>query len=139
MQSDLGLGPLFSPKSIAVIGASNREGSVGRAAFTNILLNQYTWNRLSRQSQRALDKWCPCIPLGPRSARAGGSSGCYRSSLDSPDSRRRIRKKGAKGLVIISVGFKEVGTDGAELERQVCAIAQKFSTRMIGCFRSYRR
>ena len=36
------LDPLFAPKSIAVIGASNREGSVGHAAFTNILLSEYT-------------------------------------------------------------------------------------------------
>src|SRR5207302_11209094 len=41
-------------------------------------------------------------------------------------------KKGVKGLVIISTGFKEVGPDGAELERQVSAIAQKYSMRMIG-------
>ncbi|HEX4920794.1 MAG TPA: CoA-binding protein, partial [Candidatus Bathyarchaeia archaeon] len=36
------LDALFAPKSIAVIGASNRLGSVGRAVFTNVLLNQYT-------------------------------------------------------------------------------------------------
>src|SRR3989442_8714264 len=42
MQHQGRLDSLFSPKSIAVIGASNRQGSVGRAAFTNILLNKYT-------------------------------------------------------------------------------------------------
>ena len=36
------LDALFAPRSIAVIGASNRQGSVGRAVFTNILLNEYT-------------------------------------------------------------------------------------------------
>jgi acetyltransferase len=37
-----------------------------------------------------------------------------------------------KGLVIISAGFKEIGADGAELERQAYSIAQKYSMRMIG-------
>src|SRR5512136_2480939 len=34
--------PLFKPRSVAVIGASNREGSVGHALFRNILMNGYT-------------------------------------------------------------------------------------------------
>src|SRR5437879_5018109 len=41
MQKSGNLDALFAPKSIAVIGASNRQGSVGRAVFTNILLNEY--------------------------------------------------------------------------------------------------
>jgi acetyltransferase len=42
MQQSRNLDALFAPRSIAVIGASNRQGSVGRAVFTNILLNEYT-------------------------------------------------------------------------------------------------
>jgi ATP-grasp domain/CoA binding domain len=41
-------------------------------------------------------------------------------------------KKGVKDLIILSAGFKEVGADGAELERQVFSIAQKYSMRMLG-------
>ena len=33
---------IFRPRSTAVIGASNREGSVGRALFSNVLMNSYT-------------------------------------------------------------------------------------------------
>src|SRR5438094_8066677 len=42
MQKSGNLDALFAPKSIAVIGASNRQGRVGRAVLTNILLNEYT-------------------------------------------------------------------------------------------------
>jgi acetyltransferase len=126
------LDPLFSPKSIAVIGASNRQGSVGRAAFTNILLNEYTGT---------------VYPVNPKEHSISGVR-AYPSVLDLPEIVdlavvivpapivpsvvEESGKKGVKGLVIISAGFKEVGPDGAELERQVCAIAQKYSMRMIG-------
>jgi len=132
MQHQGNLDPLFSPKSIAVIGASNRQGSVGRAAFTNILLNEYTGT---------------VYPVNPKEHSISGVR-AYPSVLDLPETVdlavvivpapivpsvvEESGKKGVKGLVIISAGFKEVGPDGAELERQVSSIAQKYSMRMIG-------
>ncbi len=132
MQQQGNLDPLFSPKSVAVIGASNRQGSVGRAAFTNILLNEYTGT---------------VYPVNPREHSISGVR-AYPSVLDLPetidlavvivpasivpDVVEESGKKGVKGLVVISAGFKEVGADGAELERQVFSIAQKYSMRMIG-------
>jgi acetate---CoA ligase (ADP-forming) len=132
MQPRGSLDSLFSPKSIAVIGASNRQGSVGRAAFTNILLNEYTGT---------------VYPVNPKEHSISGVR-AYPSVLDLPETVdlavvivpapvvpsvvEDSGKKGVKGLVIISAGFKEVGADGAELERQVSSIAQKYSMRMIG-------
>jgi acetyltransferase len=126
------LDSLFSPKSIAVIGASNRQGSVGRAAFTNILLNEYTGT---------------VYPVNPKEHSISGVR-AYPSVLDLPETVdlavvivpapvvpsvvEEAGKKGVKGLVIISAGFKEVGPGGAELEREILSIAQKYSMRMIG-------
>ncbi len=132
MQHQGNLDSLFSPKSIAVIGASNRQGSVGRAAFTNILLNEYTGT---------------VYPVNPKEHSISGVR-AYPSVLDLPETVdlavvivpapvvprvvEEAGQKGVKGLVIISAGFKEVGPDGAELERQIFSIAQKYSMRMIG-------
>ena len=132
MQRHGNLESLFSPKSIAVIGASNRQGSVGRAAFTNILLNEYTGT---------------VYPVNPKEHSISGVR-AYPSVLDLPETVdlavvivpspivpsvvEESGKNGVKGLVIISAGFKEVGPDGAELERQVSSIARKYSMRMIG-------
>src|SRR3989442_4682795 len=132
MQHQGNLDPLFSPKSIAVIGASNRQGSVGRAAFINILLNEYTGT---------------VYPVNPKEHSISGVR-AYPSVLDLPETVdlavvivpapivpsvvEESGRKGVNGLVIISAGFKEVGPDGAELERQVSSIAQKYSMRMIG-------
>ncbi len=117
MQHQGDLDSLFSPKSIAVIGASNRQGSVGRAAFTNILLNEYTGT---------------VYPVNPKEHSISGVR-AYPSVLDLPETVdlavvivpapivpsivEESGRKGVKGLVIISAGFKEVGPDGAELER----------------------
>jgi acetate---CoA ligase (ADP-forming) len=132
MNQSTKLDSLFAPKSIAVIGASNRQGSVGRAVFTNILLNEYTGT---------------VYPVNPKDHSISGVRS-YSSVLDLPESVdvavvvvpaavvpgviEDCGKKGVKGLIVISAGFKEVGQDGAALEHQVSALAQKYSMRMIG-------
>ena len=126
------LDALFAPKSIAVIGASNREGSVGHAVFTNILLNEYQGT---------------VYPVNPKDRSVGGVR-AYSSIGDLPESvdlavvvvpasavpsvTEQCGKKGTKGLIVISAGFKEVGEDGASLEHQVYTIAQKYSMRLVG-------
>src|SRR5438309_1320070 len=132
MQKSGNLDALFAPKSIAVIGASNRQGSVGRAVFTNILLNEYKGT---------------VYPVNPKDRSISGVRS-YPSIGDLPESvdvavvvvpaavvpavTEECGKKGVKGLIIISAGFKEVGQDGATLERQVASLAQKYSMRMVG-------
>src|SRR5947199_5154258 len=126
------LDALFAPKSIVVIGASNRPGSVGRAVFTNILLNEYTGT---------------VYPVNPRDRSISGVRS-YLSVQDLPESvdlavvvvpaavvpavTEDCGKKGVRSLIVISAGFKEVGQDGAALERQVSSLAQKYSMRMVG-------
>jgi acetate---CoA ligase (ADP-forming) len=132
MNQSTDLDSLFAPKSIAVIGASNRPGSVGRAVFTNILLNEYTGT---------------VYPVNPKDHSISGVRS-YPSVQDLPESVdvavvvvpaavvpgviEDCGKKGVKGLIVISAGFKEVGQDGAALEHQVTALAQKYSMRMVG-------
>src|SRR6266480_1986324 len=123
---------LFAPKSVAVIGASNRQGSVGRAVFTNILLNEYRGT---------------VYPVNPKDRSISGVRS-YPSVQDLPESvdvavivvpaavvpdvTEDCGKRGVKGLIVISAGFKEIGQDGAALERQVASLAQKYSMRMVG-------
>src|SRR3989442_4840484 len=132
MQHPENLDSLFAPKSIAVIGASNRQGSVGRAVFTNILLNEYTGT---------------VYPVNPKERSICGVRS-YPSLQDLPESvelavvavpaavvpavTEECGKQGGKSLIIISAGFKEIGQGGAALERQVTSLAQKYSTRMVG-------
>ena len=132
MQQSGNLDMLFAPKSVAVIGASNRQGSVGRAVLTNILLNEYRGT---------------VYPVNPKDRSISGVRS-YPSVQDLPESvdvavivvpaavvpdvTEDCGKRGVKGLIVISAGFKEIGQDGAALERQVASLAQKYSMRMVG-------
>ncbi len=126
------LDAIFSPRSIAVIGASQKQGSVGHAVFNNILLGGYTGT---------------VYPVNPAANSISGVR-AYPSIVDVPEHVdlalvivpaaivpkvvEQCGSSGVKGLVIISAGFKEVGEKGAELERQAVAIARKYSMRVIG-------
>jgi len=126
------LDSLFAPKSVAVVGATNRQGSVGRAVFTNILLNEFKGT---------------VYPVNPKDRSISGVRS-YASVRDLPESvdvavlvvpacivptvTEECGKKRVKGMIIISAGFKEVGRDGAALEREVSSLARKYSMRMVG-------
>src|SRR5438034_4307656 len=130
MQQSGNLDTLFAPKSVAVIGASNRQGSVGRAVFTNILLNEYRGT---------------VYPVNPKDRSISGVRS-YPSVQDLPESvdvavivvpaavvpdvTEACGKKGVKSLIISSAGCKEVGQDGAALGLHASSLAQKYSMRM---------
>jgi 4-hydroxybutyrate---CoA ligase (ADP-forming) len=120
----------FSPKSIAIIGASEKPG-VGKTIFYNI-------------AQHFKGKIYPVTPSNPT---VGGLT-AYKNVLDIPDSidlavvaapskftpsvMEEVGKKGIKGAIIVSAGFKEVDEAGAMLEREVGEIAKKYGIKVIG-------
>ena len=123
---------IMSPKSIAVVGATNRPGSVGHAVFANILNGGY---------QGVL------YPVNPKaravqSVRAYPSLGQVPDEVDMavlivpaeqvPEVMEQAAAVKVKGVVVISAGFKEVGGHGIELEQKLQAVAQKHGIRMIG-------
>jgi len=127
---------LLAPRSIAVIGASTTKGSIGNTLFSNILLGGY----------RGV-----VYPVNIRAKSVLGVK-AYRSILEIddeidlaiivvparivPEVIDECGKKGVKGAVIISAGFREIGEKGAELERRVVQKAKEHSIRVIGpnCF-----
>ena len=123
---------IFSPRSVAVIGASTRKESVGRAVFASILFSGYTGI---------------VYPVHPR-ARGILGVRAYRSVWDIPEEvdlavvivpsavvpavMKECGEKGVKAAVIITAGFKEIGGKGAELEKTVTEIAKKYSVSLLG-------
>jgi 4-hydroxybutyrate---CoA ligase (ADP-forming) len=120
----------LSPRSIAVIGASERPG-VGRAIFSNII-NGYEGK---------------IYPITPSNPVVFGIK-AYKSVLDVPEDidlavivtpnkiipavMEEAGKKKIKAIIIISAGFKEVNEEGAKLEKEVGDIGKKYGTRIIG-------
>jgi len=121
----------LSPKSIAVIGASDKQGSVGRAITSNIM-NGYKGI---------------VYPISPTRETVFDQK-AYKSVLDVPDSidlavvitkntivpvvLEECGKKNIKGAIVITAGFKEVDEEGKKLEQKLKDIATKYGVKVIG-------
>jgi acetyl coenzyme A synthetase (ADP forming)-like protein len=128
----MGLKSLISPSNVAVLGASNRVGSVGNAVMTNILSGGFNGR---------------VFPVNPSSDTILGVN-CYRSILDIehqvdlaiiitpskvvPHVMEECGKKGVKTAIIISAGFKEIGEQGKVLEESIKRIAKNYGIRLVG-------
>lgn len=130
------LDAIFKPKSVAVIGASTRKGTIGRETLHNILMAEFNGK---------------VFPVNPK-ASVIHSIKAYSTILDVPDAVdlaiiivpkeyvkdvvQQCGEKGVKGLIIISAGFSEIGPKGKKREQEIVNIANEFNMRMIGpnCF-----
>lgn len=122
---------IFSPHSIAVIGATDKEGSVGHAITFNIVK----------------DFKGTVFPVNPTKDLIFGMK-AYKSVTEIPQeidlaiivTRNTVvpkileecGEKKVKGAIIITSGFKETGEDGAKLEEEVRDIAQRNGINVIG-------
>ncbi|MBU1162865.1 MAG: acetate--CoA ligase family protein [Proteobacteria bacterium] len=126
------LDAIFSPQSVAVVGASTTPGKVGHDIFANILKGGYKGilypvnpNAKSVLSVRAYpnildirgDVDLAIIILPPRTALKA---------------IKEAIEKGVKGVVIVSAGFREVGGEGLEIENQIVSICKKAGVRVVG-------
>ncbi len=127
---------IFRPRSVAVVGASNREGSVGRALFANILFGGYTGVVFPvNMKQRSVlgVKAYDTVRAIPDEV---DLSILIVPAVSVPATLAECGQKGIKGAVVISAGFKELGPTGAQLEQAVADRARKYGIRLIGpnCF-----
>ncbi|WP_069790105.1 bifunctional acetate--CoA ligase family protein/GNAT family N-acetyltransferase [Cyanobacterium sp. IPPAS B-1200] len=123
---------MFAPKSVALIGATEKEGSVGRTLL---------WNLISHPFGGTV------FPVNPKrksilGIRAYASLKDLPESVDLaiiatpaptvPDLIRECVETGVKGAIIISAGFKEIGAEGIKLEQEILREAKKGNLRIIG-------
>ena len=126
------LDPIFSPQTVALIGATEREGSVGRTIL---------WNLLSSPFGGTI------FPVNPKRPNILGIK-AYPSIGDLPDLVDlaiivtpaptvpgvigECVAAGVPGAIIISAGFKEIGPEGAALEHKILDQATAGKMRIIG-------
>jgi len=127
---------IFRPRSIAVIGASPKKGTIGRELLHNIIEGEFNGKVFPVNPNYPVIHSIKCFPkvsdvpdevdlaviIIPRDFVLGVVDDCG--------------KKGVRGLVVISAGFKETGPVGAELEKQLKEKVAACGMRMIGpnCF-----
>lgn len=126
------LDAIFKPNNVALIGASEREGSVSKTILMNLIVTPFGGG---------------VYPVNPTRAKVCGIK-AYKSIKDVPEQcdlavicipAKRVLgavtecgEAGVRGLVIISAGFKEVGKEGAALEQACLEEARKYNMRIIG-------
>ena len=126
------LDPIFNPKTIAVIGATENPGSVGRTILENLLKGGFPGTIYPVNPKRDTVLGVKAYP----SITAVPTTPDLAVVITPPPTVPGIIKdcgaKGVPGVIIISAGFKEIGTPGVELERQVLAEAKKAGIRIVG-------
>ena len=124
--------PLFNPKSVAVVGATEKPNSVGRTVLWNLISSPFggTVYPVNPNRPSVLG-----IKAYPNLASCPGEVDLIVVCTPARTVRAIIAEaaqKGVKGAVVISAGFKEIGPEGAELERQLAEEASKTGMRIVG-------
>lgn len=126
------LDAIFSPKTVAVIGATEKYGSVGRAILWNLISNPFGGTvfpvNLSRPSVLGIKSYATIADVPEHVDLAV----VVTPAPTVPDVISACVDAGVGGAIIISAGFKEVGGQGALLERQVLDQARRGRMRIIG-------
>ena len=126
------LNTLFEPKSVAVIGASDRENSVGHFLFKNILESGYK-GRLypintkheivqSVLAYKSIEEIGARVELAIIATRA----------QTVPNIVEQCGRCAIRNIIIITSGFAEAGHSGAALERKTLEIARRYNVRVLG-------
>lgn len=127
-----GLTPFFAPRGVAIIGASATPNKLSYGILRNMTLYGF-------QGQIA--------PVNPKADQILGLT-CYPDITSVPDpldlavivlpapaipaTLEACGQRGIRAVIIISGGFKEVGEEGAALEKQILEIAARYQMRLIG-------
>src|ERR1035438_8685627 len=122
----------FSPKTVAVIGATENLNTVGRTVFWNALTSPFggPFYPVNQKRPSVLGvKASPSISDIPEEVELAVIITLPPSI---PGLIRECGENGVQGAIVISAGFKEIGPEGAELERQLLVEAQKANIRIIG-------
>jgi acetyl coenzyme A synthetase (ADP forming)-like protein len=126
------LRPFFEPRTVAVLGASRRRGSIGGELFRNILDADFVG---------------AAYPVN-RDGSAVAGVRAYASVAELPetpdlvvvclpaaavlDAAEQALARGTRALVVISAGFAETGAEGAARQEQLLALVRSYGARLIG-------
>ena len=121
----------LSPKSIAIIGASDKEGSVGRAITSNIMKG-YKGKifPISPTRDTVFDK--PAFKTVLDVKEPIDLAVVVTKNDIVPAVLEECGKKKIKGVIVITAGFKEVNEEGQKLEQRLKDIVKKYGIKLIG-------
>jgi acetyltransferase len=126
------LSNFFSPTSIAVVGATDREGSVGATVLKNLLTGTHKGRVYAVNPRRAEVCGLPCYASIGAVPEAVDLVVVVTPASTVPVIVSECVRADAKSVVVISAGFKEKGPEGVALEKQIQSELKGGTTRLIG-------
>ncbi|MDF3067278.1 MAG: CoA-binding domain protein [Polyangiaceae bacterium] len=122
----------FKPRNIAVIGATEAPGSVGRTILWNLISSPFGGTVFPVNPKRASVMGIKAYPALADVPAPVDLAVIVTPAPTVPGIVQSCEEAGVPAVLIISAGFKELGPPGLELEAQVRAIAQRSRMRIIG-------
>jgi acetyltransferase len=126
------LNVFFKPETVAVIGASERAGSVGRTVLWNLISSPFGGTVFPVNPNRPNVLGIHAYPNVAAVPEAVDLAVIVTPAPTVPGIIRECTEAEVKGAIILSAGFREAGAAGAELEQQVLAQARRGNLRIIG-------
>lgn len=127
------LNSIFKPKRIALIGVSDNPNSVGGITLRNLVGGGFNGVVYPVNPKREAVFGIPCYPDVKSLPKTPDLAVIMTAAKFVPDIIRECGEAGIHGVIIMSAGFKESGTEGKILEDQVKAEKSKFpDMRVIG-------
>jgi acetyltransferase len=126
------LDAIFQPRNIAVIGATETAGSVGRTLLWNLIASPFGGTVFPVNPKRSSVLGIKAYPNIEAVPEEVDLAVVVTPAATVPGIIGQCAEAGVKGAIVISAGFKESGAAGVELERQVLEQARRGGIRVIG-------
>ncbi len=131
-----GLGELFAPRSVAVIGASNRPGTVGASLFRNVIAAGFRGVAYPVNSRWESVSGVRCYPSVRALPEPAELAVVIVRAAEVPEVVDQLGAAGTRAVIVVSSGFGEVGGEGPRLEAELVARARRHRMALVGpnCF-----
>ena len=123
---------MLNPKSVALIGATEREGSVGQALMSNLLLGKDKRAIYPVNPGRNTVMGLKCYPTISAIPNHVDLAVVATPSKTVPPLAEDCGRASVDGMVIVSAGFRETGQEGIKLEEELTNIQAKYGMRILG-------
>ena len=126
------LNKIFNPKRIAVIGASDREGSIGAKILGNLIGVGYRGAVFPVNAFRETVQGITAYPSVRKIPRIIDLAIIATPAHTVPQIVEECGEAGVSGIIICSAGFQEVGEEGVDIEKRILEFQKKYGMRIIG-------
>jgi acetyltransferase len=126
------LSPLFEPRSVAIVGATEVEGKIGSVLIDNMLASRFQGRMFGVNPKYRNVRGVPCIPSMAKLPLPVDLAVIATPPATVPQVIADCGAAGVLHAVVITAGFSEAGVEGARLQEQLMANAHRYGLRLIG-------